>query len=218
MRISDWSSDVCSSDLNGVSLAALLAANPQISNPGLIYPGDSIDIPGGNAGPADAANGPAAPATDVSPANGEFDYNRISGVEGNPNVTPEFINEVEAMAARLGTKPEYLMAVMSFETGASFSPAQANNAGSGATGLIQFMPNTAAGLGTSTAALAQMSSVEQLQYVEQYFMERAGAGNGNLSTLEGVRSEEHTSELQSLMRISYAVFCLKKKKNIKTNK
>src|SRR3546814_10362011 len=32
------------------------------------------------------------------------------------------------------------------------------------------------------------------------------------------RSEEHTSELQSLMRISYAVFCLKKKKNNKNNK
>src|SRR3546814_7263505 len=31
----------------------------------------------------------------------------------------------------------------------------------------------------------------------------------------GLRSEEHTSELQSLMRISYAVFCLKKKKNKK---
>src|SRR3546814_4784478 len=31
------------------------------------------------------------------------------------------------------------------------------------------------------------------------------------------RSEEHTSELQSLMRISYAVFCLKKKKNKKKN-
>src|SRR3546814_3613994 len=30
------------------------------------------------------------------------------------------------------------------------------------------------------------------------------------------RSEEHTSELQSLMRISYAVFCLKKKKTLKT--
>src|SRR3546814_7626714 len=30
--------------------------------------------------------------------------------------------------------------------------------------------------------------------------------------LGGMRSEEHTSELQSLMRISYAVFCLKKKK------
>src|SRR3546814_4410004 len=32
------------------------------------------------------------------------------------------------------------------------------------------------------------------------------------------RSEEHTSELQSLMRISYAVFCLKKKNNKDTNK
>src|SRR3546814_9323890 len=32
---------------------------------------------------------------------------------------------------------------------------------------------------------------------------------------EILRSEEHTSELQSLMRISYAVFCLKKKKNTK---
>src|SRR3546814_1604104 len=32
-----------------------------------------------------------------------------------------------------------------------------------------------------------------------------------------MRSEEHTSELQSLMRISYAVFCLKKKKQKKTN-
>src|SRR3546814_9145453 len=31
---------------------------------------------------------------------------------------------------------------------------------------------------------------------------------------DGTRSEEHTSELQSLMRISYAVFCLKQKKNI----
>src|SRR3546814_9683793 len=33
----------------------------------------------------------------------------------------------------------------------------------------------------------------------------------------GQRSEEHTSELQSLMRISYAVFCLKKKKTQTTN-
>src|SRR3546814_1986478 len=32
-----------------------------------------------------------------------------------------------------------------------------------------------------------------------------------LVSIDGFRSEEHTSELQSLMRISYAVFCLKKK-------
>src|SRR3546814_4684403 len=35
---------------------------------------------------------------------------------------------------------------------------------------------------------------------------------------DAARSEEHTSELQSLMRISYAVFCLKKKKTIQNNK
>src|SRR3546814_3346578 len=44
----------------------------------------------------------------------------------------------------------------------------------------------------------------------------------NMPTLRGTpirpRSEEHTSELQSLMRISYAVFCLKKKKKQKTKK
>src|SRR3546814_9602894 len=39
--------------------------------------------------------------------------------------------------------------------------------------------------------------------------------DGFLHMVEGgrIRSEEHTSELQSLMRISYAVFCLKKKKH-----
>src|SRR3546814_8720930 len=49
---------------------------------------------------------------------------------------------------------------------------------------------------------------------------RSGAGGtseemagGKRSDHGGTRSEEHTSELQSLMRISYAVFCLKKKKS-----
>src|SRR3546814_4984130 len=43
-----------------------------------------------------------------------------------------------------------------------------------------------------------------------------GDGHGNVVYLgeRECRSEEHTSELQSLMRISYDVFCLKKKKNI----
>src|SRR3546814_2346250 len=43
---------------------------------------------------------------------------------------------------------------------------------------------------------------------------RAGAApvEAGHSARSGRRSEEHTSELQSLMRISYAVFCLKKKK------
>src|SRR3546814_10670758 len=39
--------------------------------------------------------------------------------------------------------------------------------------------------------------------------------NRSRESVHGIRSEEHTSELQSLMRISYAVFCLKKKNNNK---
>src|SRR3546814_3864257 len=39
-----------------------------------------------------------------------------------------------------------------------------------------------------------------------------------LADRKAIRSEEHTSELQSLMRISYAVFCLKKKKKKTTKK
>src|SRR3546814_5837594 len=47
------------------------------------------------------------------------------------------------------------------------------------------------------------------------FMAEAEAAHRPASQV--VRSEEHTSELQSLMRISYAVFCLKKKKHRNTN-
>src|SRR3546814_10023326 len=49
------------------------------------------------------------------------------------------------------------------------------------------------------------------------FSDRLGAADQQLleAADAGVRSEEHTSELQSLMRISYAVFCLKKKKQQK---
>src|SRR3546814_3866057 len=42
--------------------------------------------------------------------------------------------------------------------------------------------------------------------------DRSLSVSGDQQEREGIRSEEHTSELQSLMRISYAVFCLKKKK------
>src|SRR3546814_7566349 len=45
-----------------------------------------------------------------------------------------------------------------------------------------------------------------------------GGGRADNVRVEQKRSEEHTSELQSLMRISYAVFCLKKKRRINTKK
>ena len=89
-------------------------------------------------------------------------------------VTQEFAAKVREIADLLQTDPNWLMAVMAFETGATFSPYVKNAAGSGATGLIQFMPNTAKGLGTSTEKLARMSAVEQLDYVYKYYQPYKG--------------------------------------------
>src|SRR3546814_8164418 len=60
-------------------------------------------------------------------------------------------------------------------------------------------------------ALAEASGLRQgTDFTLGYSPERINPGDHD-HTLERVRSEEHTSELQSLMRISYAVFCMKKK-------
>lgn len=82
---------------------------------------------------------------------------------------PAFKARVFELCGNLKIDPNYLMAVMAFESGRSFLPDKVNAAGSKAVGLIQFMPNTAKSLGTSSSALAQMSAIEQLAYVEAYF-------------------------------------------------
>lgn len=80
--------------------------------------------------------------------------------------------------------PNWLMACMAWESGETFSPAEKNRAGSGATGLIQFMPTTAKELGEyrkttlSTALLATMTAEDQLTWVYWYFrlqIQRHGA-------------------------------------------
>src|SRR3546814_8898582 len=52
--------------------------------------------------------------------------------------------------------------------------------------------------------------------LKQFLAGERAKGKAIYPRPRGTRSEEHTSELQSLMRNSYAVFCLKKKKNNKT--
>lgn len=89
-------------------------------------------------------------------------------------VSAEFRAEVRSIASRLGVAADDLMACMAWETGRTFSPSIRNMSGSGATGLIQFMPATARGLGTTTDALAKMTAVQQLDYVERYFQPYRG--------------------------------------------
>src|SRR3546814_10422873 len=55
------------------------------------------------------------------------------------------------------------------------------------------------------------AAFEWSRLVRDAFAEHAAVGSERVYWQKQFRSEEHTSELQSLMRISYAVFCLKKK-------
>src|SRR3546814_3189559 len=58
----------------------------------------------------------------------------------------------------------------------------------------------------------EVGVMELNRYPDNYFAEVEQAAFSPANIVPGIsRSEEHTSELQSLMRISYAVFCLKKK-------
>src|SRR3546814_3768573 len=63
---------------------------------------------------------------------------------------------------------------------------------------------------------SEVATAEQL--IGHHVAEQRGVlGRHRVADDDGLRSEEHTSELQSLMRISYAVFCSKKKNTNKTN-
>ena len=88
-------------------------------------------------------------------------------------VDQKFRDKVFEICISLGWNPGthacWLMSCMAFESAESFRPDIRNAAGSGAVGLIQFMPFTAQGLGTSTKELSKMSAVDQLAYVQRYF-------------------------------------------------
>lgn len=89
-------------------------------------------------------------------------------------VSETFRERVKWIGADLGLDPSDLMACMAFESGETFSASVRNAAGSGAVGLIQFMPQTALMLGTTTEKLRAMTAEDQLNYVHKYFAPSKG--------------------------------------------
>src|SRR3546814_3045495 len=61
-------------------------------------------------------------------------------------------------------------------------------------------------------AQSRRAQVVSCRGLRRFIASRFSSVNKARSRIDAARSEEHTSELQSLMRISYAVFCLQKKK------
>lgn len=132
---------------------------------------DLSGMPGGSKKKPSAktlAEGIAKPATS-KPA-----FDPAGQLAWGKRVSKDFRARVIEMADRLLVDPNTLMAVMAFETDRSFSPSKKSYAGNGATGLIQFTSSTAKDLGTTTAELAKMDAVEQLDWVEKYFRRYAG--------------------------------------------
>ena len=96
----------------------------------------------------------------------EIPLESITGFERIANDTA-FLGAVERVSQDLGISNSDLLTAISFETVGTFNPS-IKNPGSSATGLIQFIEKTAKGLGTSTAELAKMNNVEQMEYVKRY--------------------------------------------------
>lgn len=92
---------------------------------------------------------------------------------------PDFKAKLEKVAQKLGTTSNALLAVMKQESGVD--PARRNTT-SGATGLIQFMPDTARRLGTTIDELANMDAVQQLDFVYKYYS-MTGVGDGSVGDL-----------------------------------
>src|ERR1700743_3763498 len=89
-------------------------------------------------------------------------------------VSELFRSRVMAIGTHLLCDPSWVMTAIGFETSHTFSPSIHNAAGSGAGGLIQFLPSTAGLLGTTTEALCSMTAEGQLDYVEKYLQPFTG--------------------------------------------
>src|SRR3546814_2566199 len=158
MRISDWSSDVCSSDLSGLGLSIIYGFARQSGGHLKIYSevghGTTVQLylPRMRSEAVEAAEEPTEPAIERS---GDA---TILVVEDSPGVRTVAVRQLAALGYR----------VLEAEDAA--------------------------------AALRILADDHQIDLL---FTDIVMPG--------GMRSEEHTSELQSLMRSSYAVFCLKKK-------
>lgn len=93
--------------------------------------------------------------------------------KAKPNLSEGFYNKVVEISKRIGCDPNDLMGLMYSESGLDSTKGN----GIGATGLIQFLPDTASALGTTCKALKAMSPEQQLVYVEKYLqMSKRQAG------------------------------------------
>src|SRR3546814_9467909 len=232
MRISDWSSDVCSSDLPGCGDYSILAA-VQLMMPDLgVRREDVVFVSGigcaarfpyymntygmhtihGRAPAIATGLAMARPDLHVFVVTGDGDSLSIGGnhlihaLRRNVNITIlMFNNQIYGLTkGQYSPTSELGKVTKSTPFGSLDHP---------------FNPLSLA-LGAEASFVARTHDMDRNQMIETFRRAHDHDGAAFVEVLQNCnvfndgafRSEEHTSELQSLMRISYAVFCLKKKK------
>ena len=133
--------------------------------------------------PTDGTSAGSNPSTTPSVGTGAVGTGAVAATKTNTKIKPiksksplatdpEFLAKVKEVADKLSVDPHHLLKIMQYESG--LDPSRPNQQAKrehrrGAIGLIQFMPKTAAALGTTTEKLAAMSGVEQMDYVLAYY-------------------------------------------------
>ena len=97
--------------------------------------------------------------------------------------TDKFESKVRKVSRKLGIPPEWLMSVMYSES--KFDASARNSKGSGATGLIQWMPATAKDFDITVEKLRNLNHIEQLDFVYKY-MNRVRKKYGSFDSLTEV--------------------------------
>src|SRR3546814_7036140 len=194
MRISDWSSDVCSSDLLVLAVDTSSSVSPQ-----------EFDLQ--MRGFAGAFREPAVIAAIVATGRSGIAVSMIQWSDNRRQqvavdwqlLTNE--DDVADFATAIDDTPRFLDGGGTAIGGAiEFGVAELGRNGfEGRRRVIDISGDGRANQGASPDGLRDMAVLQGITI------------NGLAILNEDSRSEEHTSELQSLMRISYAVFCLKKK-------
>lgn len=85
------------------------------------------------------------------------------------NVSMSDLRKMQNISDKYGFPVEWLANLINHESAGTWNPNITNSIG--ATGLIQFMPNTAEGLGTTTSNLRNMTFSQQLDYVDSYLFQ-----------------------------------------------
>src|SRR3546814_1216023 len=195
MRIRDWSSDVCSSDLPWASAWRLIeegwAEEPTEEGPTIAVYNIRDRLRGGDRSNSivNAIVNLVTPRLRVEPV--DYLYWHLAKIPRKPKAVEHLLSAriVSGSLVDLDILELESLTEVSFLTALASALESAVNRGLNIANRLGYNAET---------QLWRLGELYRARYVE---------------AISGARSEEHTSELQSLMRNSYAVFCLKKKNN-----